>query len=120
MAKSKLTPRVHSLGGVAYSIMKEGDHPGVEAVIDMDDPKVATAMDSRAQGEEVIRLVVVKGGKRQIIWISVSCFYSQPKLRVQIGGKSSASDKSKVFTLRPWLKVAKDAKGDYVEDRSEA
>ena len=114
MAKTVIRTR----NGIVYKMPEPNDHPGVECVVDFDDPETAKSMDCRAAGEEVMRIVVVKNGKRQIVWISLSNFYGgcAPRIRVTAGGRKA--DVNRDIALRPWLPVTKVAAGEYEVVRS--
>jgi hypothetical protein len=74
---------------MAYKLPKER-----QVTIDMTRRKMDAFLDSHSRGVDIVRICVIgphpknkKLKKRMFIWVSVSRFYGQPKVRVTIQRK---------------------------------
>jgi hypothetical protein len=109
---------IRTRNGITYRSPDPADFPGVEVVVDLDDKDTARYMDAHSSGEEVMRLHIVKGGKRCIVWVSVANFYdgSTPTVVVGVQRPSTSrgcGDKRTVIKAKPCWPVVKGPDGSY-------
>jgi hypothetical protein len=109
---------VRTRNGISYNMPEPTDFPGVEVIVDLDDPDTARYMDAHSSGEEVMRLHIVKGGKRVIVWVSVANFYGGKIPEVLVGVQRPATsrscgDKRHVIKAKPCWDVERQPDGTY-------
>ena len=70
-----------------------------DIVIDLDNERDAKAIDN---GADVLRILIYKGGKRQVAWLHVGCHRNKAVLKLT-AGKSGTETKVKII-CQPWYK----------------
>lgn len=70
-----------------------------DIVVNLDDERDLKAAES---GKHVARVLIWKGGKRQVAWFSIGCYRGKAVLRLTAGRKDRGETK-KSITCRPWL-----------------
>ena len=105
---------IRTRNGITYANPCATDWAGVECVVDLDDPETARYMDAHSGGEEVLRLAIVKGGKRAWVHVSVANFYGGrvPDVIVEVSKKDNGTKRTKIKAA-PSHAVRKNAAGEY-------
>ena len=72
-----------------------------DIVVNMDNPADLKAIDN-GKGVHVARILIWKGGKRQVAWFSIGCYRNKTILQITAGKKNRTETKKKI-TCQPWL-----------------
>jgi hypothetical protein len=72
-----------------------------DIVVNMDDEKDFKTIDS-GRGINVARILIWKGGKRQVAWFGIGCYRNKAILQITAGKKNRTETKKKI-TCQPWL-----------------
>lgn len=87
------------------------DLPAIEQdiVVNLDNLADFKAIDN-GRGVHVARILIWKGGKRQVAWFSIGCYRNKAILQITAGKKNRTETRKKI-TCQPWLdaKTANDS-----------
>jgi hypothetical protein len=70
-----------------------------DIVVNLDDHMDLKAAEN---GRHIARILIWKGGKRQVAWFSIGCSNGKAILQITTGRKDRGETKKKI-TCRPWL-----------------